>query len=173
VLVAGERDGAQVPDFDYGNSPTQLLADAGRLESQVLVLATSNGTPLIQVAGAGARAVLAGSLPNAGAVTRAAFVLAGEAGCDVTLLAAGGESGRTVEDDYAMAVLASRIGALGAETELIAPISPAADVFKSGPNGQRLAALGYADDVLFCARVAVFENVGVLKAGNFVPWKSG
>jgi 2-phosphosulfolactate phosphatase len=208
VLVAGEQGGIAVADFDYGNSPTQLLADRERLRGRDLLLATSNGTPLVRAA-SGAAALLAGSLPNASAVARAALRLATEFGCDVSLLAAGGGGEPVVEDEYAVAFLAKKLGMLArdrleslfdGEDSLESPsdeddrlecpsdgedslecrssrglfvVEKAERVFSEGPNGRKLATLGYAADVALCARLDVFQEVGVLEGEGFVLWKIG
>ena len=171
--VAGERGGAQVPGFDYGNSPSQLLRHAEQIRDQTLILTTSNGTPCIKAAREGARALLAGSLPNATAVTTTAFILAQAHGCDITLLAAGGDDRPAVEDDLAVAVLAAALAARGAEADMPLPSIPAGSAFRDGPNGRRLAELDYAEDVALCARTDLFSVVGVLQGGEgFALWDS-
>ena len=166
--VAGERGGAQVPGFDYGNSPSQLLRHAEQIRDQTLILTTSNGTPCIQAAREGARALLVGSLPNAAAVTTTAFILAQAHGCDIALLAAGGDGRPAVEDDLAVAALAAALAARGAEADIPPPSipAPAESTFRDGPNGRRLAELGYAEDVALCARTDLFGVVGVLQGGE-------
>ncbi len=173
VLVAGERGGRKVPELDYGNSPSRIWHDAARMRDRVLMLTTSNGTPLVSLAVAGCSGLLAGSLPNADVTAAAAFRLAREAGRDITLLAAGGSAGPAAEDDYAAAWLAGRLAALGAETDVPPPCGPAQAVFHSGENGRQLAELGYADDVDLCARLNVFDVVGVYNGEGFVPWIAG
>lgn len=173
VLVAGEQGGVAVAGLDYGNSPTQLLADTPRLRGQVLMLVTSNGTPLVR-ASAGASAVLAGSLPNARAVSRAALHLAQEAGRGITLLAAGGAGGPVAEDDYAVAVLAEWLRAGGQDGLYAEQASiEAQTVFATAANGQKLAALGYSADVAECARLNSLDVVGIMDGEGFVPWKTG
>lgn len=69
VVLAGERDGKRLPDFEYGNSPS-ALRDAD-LSGRVLVHRTSAGTQgLLAAVDAGASPVLAGSFLNAAAIVR-------------------------------------------------------------------------------------------------------
>lgn len=173
VVVAGERGGRQVDGLDYGNSPSHIWRDAARLRGQVLVLATSNGTPLVSLALAGCRGLLAGALPNATRVAAAAFHLAREFACDITLLTAGSQHGAVVEDDYAAALLAGRLAALGVETDVPPPCGEPRSVFRDSHNGRGLAALGYQDDVDLCARLDHFDVVGVYHGEGFVSWKAG
>jgi 2-phosphosulfolactate phosphatase len=184
-LCAGERGGATVPGFDFGNSPTEMLANQDRLRGQTLVLTTSNGTRCVQAAlQAGATAVLSGALPNAGAVVQTAWKLAGrtaprgvrERGNDITLLAAGIEDEPTVEDSFAARwLLQALIGRFG-DAVGHAPFEPVVasdsiELFRTSEAGVRLTGLGYADDVAYCAQIDVLRAVPVFCAETgFVLW---
>ena len=146
--VAGERGGARLPTFHYGNSPSELLAGAEDLVGRILVLTTSNGTRCVEAALRGASA-------------------AQRQGCDVTLVAAGLEDRPASEDTYAVALIAGRLADLGA---LLAAPSPrvgesdSLSVFSTSRSAARLTELGYAEDVRLCARVDVWETVPVYLA---------
>jgi 2-phosphosulfolactate phosphatase len=171
-LVAGERNSLPVPGFDFGNSPGELLRCTERLAGQVLVLTTSHGTRCVESARRGASEVLVGSLPNVTAVTVAAHLLAGQRGCDVSLVAAGtGHQERAKEDDYAVALLAAELASLGADISLRRSSTPAQEAFLRGPHGRRLVRLGYGEDVDLCARLNIFDVVGVLKGEGFVAMR--
>lgn len=167
-LVAGERQAQKVPGFDLGNSPAELLRQADRLRGQTLVLTTSNGTRCVEAAREGACAVLAGSLPNAQAVTGAAYRLAAAHGRDITLLAAGQRDGPAVEDEYSAAVLAGRLTGLGAEADVSEPTMTAEVAFCDTPHGRRLVRLGYGQDLELCRTTDLWEVVGVLQGDGFV-----
>jgi len=65
TVLCGEREGAIIPGFDYGNSPSQVeLAD---FSGKRVVHTTSAGTQGI-VNATGAEEILGGSLVNAGAI---------------------------------------------------------------------------------------------------------
>lgn len=69
VLLAGERDGKPLPEFDFGNSPSQIRS--ADLTGHVLVHRTSAGTQgLLAALDAGAAPVLAGSFLTATATIR-------------------------------------------------------------------------------------------------------
>ena len=69
VLLAGERDGKPLPQFDFGNSPSQIRS--ADLAGRVLVHRTSAGTQgLLAALDAGAAPVIAGSFLTAGATVR-------------------------------------------------------------------------------------------------------
>lgn len=67
TLLCGERGGAMVPGFDFGNSPSQL--EHADLTGKTLVHTTGAGTQGIANA-VNAREILTGSLVNAGAVAQ-------------------------------------------------------------------------------------------------------
>jgi len=161
-LIAGERGGAQLPGFDFGNSPTQLQAEAGRLAGRRLVLTTSNGTRCVAAA-AGAAAILAGALPNASAVAVAAARLAGELGRDVYIVAAGVDGAPAEEDRLAGDFIRCRMEGCPAP-----PAPELARRFRESPSGRQLAGLGYAGDVAYCARPDVLDVVPVTREGAFV-----
>lgn len=66
-LLAGERHGAILPGFDYGNSPLQTKGNS--FEGKTVVHTTSAGTQGV-VNAVGAEEILTGSLVNARAVAR-------------------------------------------------------------------------------------------------------
>lgn len=72
ILLAGEAEGLPPPGFDYGNSPAEFARHA--FHGREVIFATTNGTRAIRAC-AGSRAILAGALRNASAVTRAALAL--------------------------------------------------------------------------------------------------
>lgn len=72
MLLAGEVEGLPPPGFDYGNSPAEFIRHT--LNGRELIFATTNGTRAIRAC-AGSRAILAGALRNASAVTRTALAL--------------------------------------------------------------------------------------------------
>jgi 2-phosphosulfolactate phosphatase len=70
VLLAGERDGAPIEDFDLGNSPDEYTPD--RVEGKTIVFTTTNGTRAVAHARA-AEEVLLASFVNADAIARRLF----------------------------------------------------------------------------------------------------
>ncbi|HLV97598.1 MAG TPA: 2-phosphosulfolactate phosphatase [Ktedonobacterales bacterium] len=72
-LLAGEVGGLRPPGFDFGNSPVELAA--ADVRGREVIFSTTNGTRALHAC-AQAGAILAGSLRNAQAVSRAALRLA-------------------------------------------------------------------------------------------------
>jgi 2-phosphosulfolactate phosphatase len=171
--VAGERGGAQLPQFHYGNSPTQVWAHRDEIAGRTFVLTTSNGTRCIDAALAGAADLLVGSTLNATAAARVALALARQQGCGISLVAAGLQDQPAEEDAYAVGVIGARLASLGAR--LPTHIHPVAEtdslrVFQTSSSAKALVCLGYDEDVRFCAQVDLWETVPVYCGGGFVKF---
>jgi len=175
-LVAGERGGVKVSGFDFGNSPMEMLEHRSELAGRALILTTSNGTRCVQAASRGrAAAILVAGMPNATAAARTAVRLAMEAGCDITLVAAGLDDAHNDEDLFTarllQQILESRHGVEGDPVEG-PPVDPSDSVrvFGESEAGQRLGRLGYAADVAFCGAPDTLEIVPIYRAEiGFVP----
>lgn len=171
-LTAGERGGAKVHGFDFGNSPSEMLANRERLRGQSLVLSTSNGTRCLHAAyAAGSPLILVGALPNVGAVVRSALELASREALNITLLAAGLDGRPDDEDAFAASVMLQR---MVAQSPARAARTPAVEVderqsrhvFENSEAGGRLSRLGYAQDVAYCANIDVLEVVPIYVANE-------
>src|SRR5919202_1378939 len=95
---AGERGSAKVAGFDFGNSPTEILA-AEVPPGSTVVLSTTNGTRVIEAA-RGAPAILTGAFVNADSL--ADELAAGIHGPHVVLVGCGWE-GRPAPEGVAAA----------------------------------------------------------------------
>jgi 2-phosphosulfolactate phosphatase len=105
--VCGEENGLRPPDFDYGNSPTEIAGVD--LKGRRVVYATSNGTNALRSVHK-APLVLVGSPRNALAVARLAAREADTRGCDILVVCAGDEGGAatSLEDAYCAGLLVDR-----------------------------------------------------------------
>lgn len=162
ALVCGERGGLPPPGFDYGNSP----AEFSRLDltGRRVVLCTSNGTKaLLRVASA--PAVFAGALINGAAVAAAALEEATARGCGVTIVCAGTELGTalSLEDFFCAGALVAQACDAPIDMDLDDAAQAALHVyngfsgdaqvaFSAAEHGRRLAKLGLAADLDFCAQ---------------------
>lgn len=164
VLLGGERGGVPVRGFHLGNSPGEYGPD--RVGGKTVVFTTTNGTAAIAAA-TGARAVLIAAFVNLQAV---AALLAKDRG-DVTIAAAGRQGRPALDDtvcaglivhyliqvapaDYTLsdgARLALETGR-GQQDRLREMLSQAA-------SGRALTALGFEQDLDFCARLDAYDLV--------------
>jgi 2-phosphosulfolactate phosphatase len=171
-LLAGERGGAKLLHFDFGNSPSEILAHASDVAGHVLVLTTSNGTQTVSAAIGGASELLVGSTVNATAAADVLIRHASARRCDITLVGAGLGEERSTEDDYAQRLIAGCLverGAIADEAFEPALASASQHVFDGARAAARLRRLGYADDVRLCAQVDLWETVPAYRGDGFYP----
>ena len=173
-LRAGERGSAKVAGFDFGNSPTEILASRAPAGSTV-VLSTTNGTRVVEAA-RGAPAVFAGAFVNAGAV--AGELAAGDHGSPV-VVGCGWEGRRVSEDEAAAGAILGRLQELGAELDSRA--GRVVEAYRDRPlerlrgnrAARRLVRLGYEQDLDFCLREDAVPVVPRLVGGAFVLQNTG
>lgn len=104
-LLAGERHARKLPDFDLGNSPSEIAALPG-LAGRTLIHTTHAGTQGLAAAGKAA-VVLTGALVNASATARYIRALRPRS---VSLVRMGHEAReRCLEDDVCAELLAARL----------------------------------------------------------------
>ncbi len=103
VLLAGERDGEPIEDFDLGNSPLDCSPE--RVGGRSILLTTTNGTAAMLKASQAASAAVA-ALTNVGAAARWAV----SQGRDLTVLCAGDTGGFSLEDVVCAGLVTEGIG---------------------------------------------------------------
>ena len=171
--VAGERHAVKCPGFDYGNSPSELMAATTTLEGEILVLSTSNGTKMVNTVQNGAAAVFMGTTVNAKAVAKAAYQVASNLEKEIILVGAG-EYGQYAEEDACAArVIASHLHHLGAtvDAKWLREESPK-QVFHATYSADELRELGCAQDIDFCAQVDIFDVAPFLENQQLIPFRA-
>ena len=167
----GERGSAKVAGFDFGNSPTEVLASNVPSGSTV-ALSTTNGTRIVEAA-SGARAILAGAFVNAESL---AHYLC-EADLDhpeVEVVGCGWEGHRASEDEVAAGAILHRLGLRGAELDGRARrvveryLSRPTSTLTGNSAARRLKRLGYERDLAFCLAEDTVPVVPRLVGGAFV-----
>lgn len=170
----GERDGAKVEGFDFGNTPTGILASGDLKPHSTCAMTTTNGTRIVE-ASLGSLAILVGCFVNAGAVAEDVCdrLKSGEAS-EVVVVGCGWRGRRSSEDEAASAGILSRLEDFGvpldgrakrlvSEDEKRPPQS-----LRNNAAAQRLKRLGYGEDLEFCLREDTVPVVPVLAGGAFV-----
>lgn len=105
AIAAGERDGQIAEGLQHGNSPLEYTRDF--IGNRTLVLTTTNGTRLLQMAlDRNADTIISGSFPNLGAVCD--YLAA--AGKNVVLGCAGWKDRFNLEDTLFAGAVIHRIG---------------------------------------------------------------
>jgi phosphosulfolactate phosphohydrolase-like enzyme len=165
-VTAGERGGRKLPNCRHNNSPLELMRQ--NYAGKTLVLTSTNGVECLLSAAGPASTVLVGSTTNRRAVARAAGRLARKRGVPITLLMAGRNNQYAVEDALAAGEIARALPEARVHGELPTAAGLEAD-FSASDSGRNLIALGYADDVRFCAQLDRCEVVPILVKGELVP----
>jgi len=166
-FTAGERGGKKLPELDFGNSPTELLAferSSGNLSGKALALTTSNGVPALLAIADHPGAVFIGSPLNLSAL---AAWIKNEPPEELSLFLAGVDGKTAQEDAMTAALLLERLD------EPILPTLPSPmqfanleTFFLSTTSGQQLISLGYEQDVRLCASVDRYPIVPILRGGR-------
>lgn len=148
---AGERWSARLTGFEFGNSPSEVLA-ADVPPGSTVVLTTTNGTRIIRAA-AGAAAIFTGAFVNAGALAEA---LSNSGHEEVHVVGCGWKGHRSSEDEAAAGAILHRIGKFGAELDERA--RRVVELYHTRPTSflrdntaaRRLKRLGYEADLDLC-----------------------
>jgi 2-phosphosulfolactate phosphatase len=167
----GERGSAKVAGFDFGNSPTEILASEMPPDSTV-ALSTTNGTRIVEAA-AGARLILTGAFVNAQSLAK--FLTDGTYDdAVVTVIGCGWEGRRASEDEVAAGAILHRLESRGAELDERARrvveryLSRSTSMLTDNSAARRLKRLGYQRDLEFCLAEDTVPVVPRLVGGAFV-----
>jgi 2-phosphosulfolactate phosphatase len=154
-VLAGERRCRRIEGFDLGNSPRGLAP----ARAQELVLCTTNGTPALLTAAAGAHDVLVGCLLNFDAL-----VAAIPRGDDVAVVCAGTDGRFALEDAYVAGRIVAHLDgeptdAARAAERLAAAYCDPGEPLAQSADAAVLRATGQEEDIAFCARESTLETV--------------
>ena len=168
VRLAGERRMLKMDGFDLGNSPAEHTREA--VESKTVLLSTTNGTKAL-LAVQGARDVVVASYVNLSAVS-AMLRTALRGGADITLVCAGQDRQFALEDAacagrYVHAV-SKRLTNLDMNDAAFSASlidkkfgDNLVRLFDTAAHGRALAAAGFAEDLVSCARVDSYPVIPV------------
>lgn len=169
-LVAAERGGEKVADFDLGNSPFEYMDE--NLKGKKIGVTTTNGTRAISLS-KGAGKLLIGSFLNLKSVAKAL----NEQENHVLIVCAGWKGHVNLEDTLFAGALAE---------QLTAKFTPACDstltaislyhaakkdllaFLENSSHVQRLKGLGIEKDIAFCLQHDLYNIVPVLKNNELV-----
>lgn len=165
-LRAGERGGAKVEGFDFGNSPLDCTPE--RVGGRRLFISTTNGTRALQCVES-APIVLAAALINRRAVVR--YVLEKKPKT-VWIVASGWEGSFSLEDTVCAGAIAHQLQLelgctvqdLAGNDETIGAIAlyeqwqnQLHELLCSATHGQRLLRLGCDEDLKYCSQTDVLD----------------
>ena len=173
----GERGSAKVAGFDFGNSPTEVLA-SGIPPGSTVAISTTNGTRILKAA-AGTQAILTGAFVNAESLaedlSEGTYDDAG-----VVVVGCGWEGHRASEDEAAAAAILGRLRSRGVDLDERAArvverylSRSAVAALRTNSAARRLKRLGYEQDLDFCLREDAVPVVPRLVGGAFVWQNTG
>jgi 2-phosphosulfolactate phosphatase len=166
VRLAGEHRMLPIPGFDLGNSPLEFTREA--VEGRTILMATTNGTGALSAV-QGGRDVVVASYVNFTAVL-AMLRAALRGGSDVAIVCAGRERQFSLEDAACAGRFVrhaiKRLGEVQQNDAARASVlidrkygDDLVRLFGDATHGQALAAAGFADDLVVCARI---DSYGVV-----------
>jgi 2-phosphosulfolactate phosphatase len=177
TLLAGERNGLKIENFDLGNSPFEFSREA--VEDKLVLMATTNGTPLFGRA-ATADLVLNGTFVN---MTVLVDRLVAESK-DVVLVCAGREGSFSIEDTLAAGMIVSKLIDRDIKIDCNDAASAAQLLYRhhadtlaasiaGGQHGQHLLSLGFDNDLKLAAATDALPMLPELIDGRLVISRNG
>ena len=169
-LSAGERDGAKVEGFDFGNSPYDVMN--GDLKGKSLAMTTTNGTLAIEKSKS-AKHLLIGAFLNLSALANRIK----ELNEDTLILCAGWKGQMNLEDTLFAGALTSLLtndfkiksdSALAAQLLYKNAQDNLYEVISQTSHAQRLNKLSADDDMRFCLKKDEYDVVPYLEDEHLV-----
>ncbi len=174
-IIAGERDGKTLDCADFGNSPMNFMIP--RLQGEIVVMNTTNGTRAIRRAAVNGHPVAIGSFINLDAVCSYAMAQ----NRDVVVLCAGWKDRFCLEDTLFAGALVSRIMQQGQGAYTVSCDSATASMelwaqaegdlpasIEKAAHRHRLKKMGLDDVIPFCLTLDLSEVVPVLRGDRLV-----
>jgi 2-phosphosulfolactate phosphatase len=171
-IRAGERGGAKVEGFDFGNSPLDCTPE--QVKGRRMFISTTNGTRALQCIQA-APTVLAAALINRGAVVQYLLEHRPEI---VWIVGSGWEGAFSLEDTVCAGAIAASLQdhlacsleELAANDEVIGAVSlyrqwsdRLLELLHHASHGKRLLRLECHDDLKYCAQTDILETLPIQK----------
>ncbi len=160
MLMAGERGGIKIPEFDLGNSPFDYLQDY--VANQEVAVSTTNGTLALSKSES-ADEILVGAFLNLAATTQ----YLKQSGKDVVIHCAGWKGTVNLEDTLYAGALIHDIdhvvlrddAAFLAQSLFLQHQSNLLRAAEQSAHAQRLAGFGIKKDIAFCLQESIYDTV--------------
>jgi 2-phosphosulfolactate phosphatase len=174
VITAGERDGKIAEGLTYGNTPFQYTEEF--IKGKMLVLTTTNGTRLLQMALAeNAKEIITGSFPNLSSICN--YLIAQKR--NVILACAAWKDKVNLEDTLFAGAVISKIKdhfIIDCDSSQMAESLYSlarGDIFefmkmKNASHFKRLLNYGLEKDIIFCLTEDVADVLVIYKDGRLV-----
>ena len=170
AILAGERGGRRIADFDIGNSPREFTRDA--LADKDIILSTSNGTKTLRAVGEGRRVAIAAFLNRSAVANWLTARLE-----DGLIICSGYEGIFSLEDAVCAGAVVEQVLSHGAPPALGDGARACLALWQSFGGdlskllhesawGRHIIAIGLGDDLDICARLDVTDVVPVMAEGR-------
>lgn len=166
-LIAGERDGEKVADFDLGNSPFEYMAES--LKGKRIAFTTTNGTQAIAKS-IGAKEIIIGAFLNLSAVVQHLI----KSNNDILIVCAGWKGKVNLEDTVFAGALVEKLTdkfSLACDAPLMArhlyntAKNNMIEFLRESSHVRRLNKLNIHEDMEFCLTPDKYNIVPKLKDG--------
>ena len=173
TVLAGERDGVRIDNFDLGNSPSEFTEDT--VGGKFVIMTTTNGTNIFKKT-AKAELVLSGGLDNASKVVEKIA----QSDKDLVIACSGQQGNFSIEDTLCGGLL---IDLLTSKYQKLQKMNDAATIalqlyqnnvsilretIEKGEHGQYLASLGFKNDVSTATLIDSMPVRPILKDGRLI-----
>jgi 2-phosphosulfolactate phosphatase len=173
TLIAGERDGIKIENFDLGNSPSEFTPET--VGGKTIIMTTSNGTRAFEKAGQSGF-IITGAMVNISSVARKIA----ENNRDLVILCAGHKGQFSIEDSICGGMIISK---LSSEHKVNLELNDAAslalllyrsnsmalkETIAQGEHGRFLKKIGFGDDVIMAARPDSIPVLPILKDNRII-----
>jgi len=174
-ILAGERGGIKLKNFDLGNSPLEFRREI--VYGKHIILTTTSGTKAIAYS-KGAKAILIGALINARSVAKKAIRIAKETGANLTILLSSMNGHFFLEDYICAGAIISEIPnkdmelsdhAIAAKITFSNIKERLLETILMGRYVQYLIDLGFKKDVIYCSQLNKFNMVPIYRGGLIKP----
>lgn len=167
-ILAGERGGEKLDNFDIGNSPFEYMDPA--LKGKKIAVTTTNGTKAIKLS-EGAKYIVIGSFLNLSSIVK--FILSTKK--DVVVVCAGWRGKVNLEDSlFAGALIAelawqavpSDDAALLCKSSFMMVQDQLKEIISKSEHAKRLKSFNVIDDIQFCCEIDKFNIIPIYKNGT-------
>jgi 2-phosphosulfolactate phosphatase len=160
ALLAGERGGLMIPEFQLGNSPLEHISEI--VKGKKIIFTSSNSTRIINII-IKKPVVILGALINLAYLKKVIYKLQKENKDQIYLIAVGKKHEVSLEDILAANIIKQSL--LGKE---ISNINEIQDEILKSSHAKLLKHLGFEDDVKFCSQLNTHKTVPIYSNKGFI-----
>ena len=173
TILAGEKNGVKIDNFQLGNSPAEFTSQA--VGGKYVIMTTTNGTGIFSKT-YNASTVIAGALVNIAVVAERIV----KENNDLVIVCAGREGHFSIEDTICGGMLIHQVGDTfhidysandaGKLALLLYQTNQAKlrQTIEQGEHAKFLASLGYANDIIIATNVDSIPVLPILKDGQLI-----